>query len=115
MFYCKSNSRRYAGLILIAFMACTAISAQTTNDQFTVILLPDTQFYSESYPNIFNTQTQWIVDHIADRNIQFVIGLGDIVNKGGTVAQWQNASAAANLLNGKVPYFFPLGNKDYQG
>ena len=31
-------------------------------ENFTVVVLPDTQFYSESYPGIFDNQTQWIVE-----------------------------------------------------
>ena len=32
-----------------------------SSDDFTIIVLPDTQFYSESYQAIFTAQTQWIV------------------------------------------------------
>ncbi|HUQ50170.1 MAG TPA: carboxypeptidase regulatory-like domain-containing protein [Terriglobales bacterium] len=79
------------------------------------MLLPDTQFYSESYPDIFGTQTRWIRDNIAKENIKFVIGLGDIVNQGNSERQWQNANAAYLELDGRVPYMAGIGNNDYDG
>ena len=36
---------------------------RVTGEDFTIIALPDTQYYSETYPNIFDSQTQWIVDN----------------------------------------------------
>ena len=75
--------------------------------------LPDTQFYSSSYPQIFAAQTQWIANHVQDQNIKLVVGLGDIVDGGGDPAQWQNADAAYRLLSGKVPYVVAIGNHDY--
>lgn len=85
----------------------------TPADEFTIVALPDTQFYSSTYPQIFAAQTQWIANHVQDQNIKLVIGLGDIVDSGGSVAQWQNADAAVRLLEGKVPYMIAMGNHDY--
>src|SRR4029077_13254980 len=82
-------------------------------DEFTIVALPDTQFYSSLYPQIFAAQTQWIANHVQDQNIKLVIGLGDIVDGGGVPAQWQNADAAVRLLNGHVPYMMAIGNHDY--
>src|SRR5688572_4917066 len=45
---------------------------------FTLVLLPDTQVYSHSYPEIFRAQTEWIVEE-ADR-ITFVLHQGDITD-----------------------------------
>ncbi len=90
--------------------------AQVTAPDFSVVVLPDTQFYSESHPAIFTAQTQWIVNNSANYNIQFVLGEGDIVNVADTPAQWQNADAAVKLLdNANIPYVLPLGNHDYDG
>jgi hypothetical protein len=102
---------------LVAFLTigCSAL-AQVTAPDFSVVVLPDTQFYSESHPAIFNAQTQWIVSNRANYNIQFVLGEGDIVNVADQLAQWQNADAAIKLLDtAKIPYVLPLGNHDYDG
>ena len=79
---------------------------------FTVVVLPDTQFYAESYPHLFLDQTRWITDQVEKRNIVAVIHEGDIVNKCWREEQWENADAALSVLDGVVPYFLALGNHD---
>jgi hypothetical protein len=79
---------------------------------FTVAVLPDTQHYSQKYPENFLAQTQWIVDHKADRNIAAVLHLGDITNNN-RPAEWKNAVKAMKQLDGHVPYFMVPGNHDY--
>src|SRR5712671_1940942 len=93
--------------------AQTPAPSPTPADEFTIVALPDTQFYSSLNPQIFAAQTQWIANHVQDQNIQLVVGLGDIVDGGGSLAQWQNADAAVRLLSGKVPYMMAIGNHDY--
>lgn len=112
--------RNFRSLIfLLLLVSSSAIWAQapahspTPADEFTIVALPDTQFYSSTYPQIFAAQTQWIADHIKDQNIQLVAGLGDIVDGGGDLTQWQNAAAAYRLIAGKVPYMIAIGNHDY--
>ena len=58
--------------------------------------MPDTQYYSESYPGIYDAQTQWIKDHRISHNIQYVLHLGDITNQDYTY-QWDNAKTAMRL------------------
>ncbi len=108
--------RRAKGALLLAAFLTIGYSgrAQVTAPDFSVVVLPDTQFYSESHPAIFNAQTQWIVTNSAKYNIPFVLGEGDIVNVADQPAQWQNADAAVKLLDSaKMPYVLPLGNHDY--
>src|SRR4051812_17033684 len=81
---------------------------------FSVIVMPDTQNYSQYYPQIFAAQTQWIVAQRDALNIQLVIGVGDIVNDGSSDAQWQNADAAVKTLDqAGIPYVMAIGNHDY--
>ena len=82
-------------------------------DDFTIAALPDTQFYSKSYPQIFAAQTQWIADNATAKNIKLVIGLGDIVDSGGSTSQWQNADAAYSIVDRKLPFLPTIGNHDY--
>src|SRR5579859_4356669 len=93
--------------------AQTAAPSPTPLDEFTIVALPDTQFYSSLYPQIFAAQTQWIANHVHDQNIRLVVGLGDIVDGGGDLTQWQNADAAVRLLDGQVPSMMAIGNHDY--
>lgn len=81
-------------------------------NDFTIIALPDTQVYSESYPHHFIAQTQWIKDNVDDLNIKYVLHLGDITDDNNT-AQWNNAKAALSILDGVVPYALAPGNHDY--
>lgn len=82
-------------------------------DEFTLIALPDTQYYNRDFPDIFHAQTQWIADHVQDQRIKMVLGLGDIVDDGADSAQWRNADSAVRLLDGAVPYMMAIGNHDY--
>ena len=85
---------------------------------FTIVVLPDTQFYSQSYPATFDAQTQWILDHTASNNIKFVTHVGDIVQNAASgpdrnLLEWTRADAALDRLDGVVPYGVALGNHDY--
>lgn len=80
---------------------------------FTLAILPDTQYYAESAPAIFNSQTQWIADNAQTENIAFVSHVGDVVEHAGSLAEWQNADAAMDTLDGAVPYSVLPGNHDF--
>ena len=81
-------------------------------EPFTIVLLPDTQYYSDKYPDTFLAQTAWIKDHAKERNIKFVIHLGDIVDDGTNERQWKVADEAYRALDGAVPYSCRPGNHD---
>jgi len=74
----STRSSRFMLLVILLLFAVT-LTAQTTPQDFSIVLLPDTQFYSELHPLIFEQQTKWIVDNRAKWNIQAVLGEGDIV------------------------------------
>ena len=78
---------------------------------FTLAILPDTQIYTESYPEIFTIQTQWLVNNIDKLNISFVLHEGDIQNTN-TEDQWKRAYSSMSLLDGKIPYAVVKGNHD---
>jgi uncharacterized repeat protein (TIGR01451 family) len=99
---------------------------QTIAPTFTLVALPDTQYYScgawcGSDPAIFAGQTEWIVEELERLRIRFVSHLGDIVEFGDTFAyEWQNANAAMSLLESPslpgypdgIPYGMAVGNHD---
>ena len=78
---------------------------------YTVVVLPDTQGYSDTYPELFYAQTCWIAENTKRFNIKYVLHLGDVVeyNIG---AQWKIARKAFTKLDGKVPYAIAIGNHD---
>jgi len=87
---------------------------------FTIIALPDTQYYSSSYPEIFSNQTQWIVSNRDKLNIIYVGHEGDIVNKASSTTQWQRADTSMSYLEDPlstglsdgIPYSVVRGNHD---
>jgi hypothetical protein len=79
---------------------------------FTVIVLPDTQYYAAAFPDIFDSQLRWVAGQIEAQNIALVLHEGDIVDTD-LPEQWQVASAALHMLDGRVPYVLAAGNHDY--
>lgn len=85
---------------------------------FTVIALPDTQYYSETYHDIFHDQTQWVVDNWEERNIVYVGHEGDIVQNGDDApGEWVVADAAMSRLEtvplpDGMPFGLAVGNHD---
>ncbi len=107
----KTSTLAITALLSLAVLPPCAHS-QTTD--FTIIALPDTQYYSESYPQTFTAQTQWIVNNASTLNVQMVLGLGDVVNTATNVWEYQNANTSVNLLdNANIPYLLAIGNHDY--
>lgn len=95
----------FTGLFCFAALACS----EPKDETITLVLLPDTQIYSERHPDIFRSQTEWIVQH-AD-SIDFVLHQGDITNRN-TDEQWEVAAGAMALLDDQVPYAVCVGNHD---
>ena len=81
---------------------------------FSVILLPDTQYYSLAFPGIFDAQAAWIVAEHEVGNVSFVLTVGDIVDND-VPEQWANAVHSLHMLDGVVPYVIVAGNHDYAG
>lgn len=95
---------------LIGFALCLLLLSCTNEEEtITLVLLPDTQMYSERYPDIFHAQTAWIAKN-AD-SISFVLHQGDITNHN-TAEQWNVAASAMQRMDGRVPYAFCIGNHD---
>lgn len=91
---------------------------------FTVVALPDTQFYSQDYPSIFQNQTDWIVANRTNLNIVYVAHLGDMTDDADSqMYQWTNCANAMYRLEDPVttglpegiPYGPLLGNHDHVG
>jgi hypothetical protein len=98
-----------------------------SGETFTLIGLPDTQYYVSSLngglPEMFTSQTQWIVDNKDELNISYVAHLGDCVEHGdnsGDNSEWQNAENSISLIEDPlttyltygIPYGIAVGNHD---
>lgn len=90
-------------------------------DDFSIVVLPDTQYYSSraGLDGYFHDQTQWIVDNREAYDIVAVIHNGDIVNTGLSDGQWTIADEAMSKLEAPIPdsddgipYGVCVGNHD---
>jgi hypothetical protein len=64
---------------------------------FTVVALPDTQYYAAAHPAILEAQARWIVAQHDVANIAFVVHEGDIVDAD-EPGQWERAARSLRLL-----------------
>jgi len=82
------------------------------NENFTIIVVPDTQGYTKQYPWLFDNQTQWITDNVETLNIVFVTHLGDLVDSYDNITQWENANFSMSKLGDNVHWAVLPGNHD---
>ena len=101
-----------AGLLL-SLTAPRRLSAQPSPpEDFTVVVFPDTQYYSDRFPDTFSLQARWIEDNRNELNIVFVVHVGDLVDTSTSRRQWENADNSMRELDGIVPYLVVPGNHD---
>lgn len=71
-------------------------------EDFTLVTIPDTQFYSENSGGsrfaLFQSQTNWIVASKDLLNTKFVAHMGDMVNTASVAQEWTNAKAAMSVI-----------------
>jgi hypothetical protein len=115
---------RRAGWAALLGAVVATLGASATSP-FTIVALPDTQFYCRDNQNsvggpldFFDQQTKWVVNNAASQNIKFVTQLGDVVNTAGGVGsasrEWGVAVNAMNTLKtSSVPHSILAGNHDW--
>lgn len=80
---------------------------------FTLGVLPDTQAYSQTLPEIFPKMNHWFVGNREALNLKYIFHLGDIVNNLDQPYQWRTASQAMRIFEQfSVPYGVIAGNHD---
>jgi hypothetical protein len=83
------------------------------SSDFTMVVIPDPQYYASAYPFIYNAQMQWVAENKIKQNIVYVASLGDNVDNAGDLNQWRRADAAFDILDqAGVPYGLEAGNHD---
>ena len=97
-------------------------------DPFSIILIPDTQFYTQSSAlkykdakgavvttatSLMTKQMEWIAKNKDTNNIRFVLHLGDITNAN-REQEWKDSVVAMKKLAAAgVPFSIATGNHDY--
>lgn len=113
--------------IIQATYSATTLNAQwkliaptegsTSGVPFSMVALPDTQKEVAgtvgSTPQMFYNQINWINSQRTSLNIQYVMGVGDIVDNGSLANQWTVARTGYYALDTTVPYGVAPGNHDY--
>lgn len=83
------------------------------DDDFTFIWMSDTQYYSQSYPHIYEQQVDWIAAQQEALNIQYVFHTGDLVDDSEDFNQWDVADRSMKVLDdANIPYGVLAGNHD---
>jgi len=90
-------------LMVVLFSSCFSTK------QTTFVLVPDTQYYAEKYPEILHSQIDWIVEN-SDK-MDMVLQQGDLTQNN-SPEEWEVVKSAFNKLNGVLPFVFAVGNHD---
>jgi hypothetical protein len=79
---------------------------------YSIIVLPDTQYYSKDHPEIFLSQTRWIAQNQDRLDIIGVAQTGDLANDADDLEQYEFADIAFDALGDSIPYGIAPGNHD---
>jgi len=112
--------------LTVSYYAAPCPQVTSTAD-FTIIGLPDTQFYTSELNGgtnaMYKAQMTWVKNNLVSENIVFVEGLGDCVqngDNGGNPIEWQRADTAMKIIEDPmttmladgIPYALNVGNHD---
>ncbi|WP_083711522.1 metallophosphoesterase [Domibacillus epiphyticus] len=87
--------------------------ASTPEFNYSFIWMSDTQYYSESYPHIFDRMTTWAAEQKDEMNVKYVFHTGDLVDEADQPIQWGRADQYMETLDiAQIPYGVLAGNHD---
>lgn len=111
-------------ICIILFISCNSFS-----QEFTIVVIPDTQNYvnyetnhdsNEKYPinqaEYFYRQMQYIADNSEQKggDIVFAVHVGDFVSHWGEYEiEWERSAMGMRIIDGIVPFIAVPGNHDY--
>ncbi len=99
--------------LTVSFYGRKVGEEQPAEEEFSLLVYPDTQAASQNYPQTYNAMSQYVVDNKNALNIAFVTHVGDIVQTANNNTEWQRADAAMDILNvANIPYSVGPGNHD---
>ncbi len=78
---------------------------------FTLVVIPDVQYYTLGYEAVLDDMIDWIVDEAEERDIAFAVQEGDITHENSEV-EWFNAEDSLRRMDDRVPYALCVGNHD---
>lgn len=101
---------------LVASSAAAPSGADGPDDDFTVIIQPDTQSQvtSDVHAESLMAAVRWVCDRRDALDIRAFLTLGDLVANGRQAEQWARWRAAMDVLKGcEVPVLAVVGNHDF--
>ena len=104
--------RCFVRLVVLAGAFLTAVTPVGA-EPFRIVVIPDSQWASQKWPEMTRKMTEWIVANRDKEQIRYVLHVGDSVQEGDSETEWANIDKAMSLLDGKVPYIVAVGNHDY--
>ena len=73
--------------------------------------LPDMQYMTQTNITSLKYMYNWIVKEGKTKNIEYIIGLGDMTNSN-SAKEWETITRQTDRLNGYIPYSLVPGNHD---
>ena len=99
--------------LTVSFYGRKVGEEQPTEDEFSLLVYPDTQAATQSYPQTYNAMSEYLAANKDALNIAFVTHVGDIVQTANNTTEWQRADAAMDILDAaSIPYSVGPGNHD---
>jgi len=96
--------------LAVALLATLDVRAES----FKIVVIPDTQWAAQKWPDLMTDQARWIVENQAKEDIKYVLHVGDMVQVGSSEEEWKNFDKAMTILEeAKLPYILAVGNHDY--
>jgi 3',5'-cyclic AMP phosphodiesterase CpdA len=112
----RAVTERLRGVVFVS-AALQVLHFAWAAEPFSIVILPDTQFYTSGGSNMlrrFERQVDWIISNRVTRNIRAVLHVGDITESN-SPPEW---AAASNLLGrlyeNDIPCLLTLGNHDLE-
>ncbi len=109
------------GLSDLTITATSALGVELTDtvrvrvageNAYTIAILPDTQDYASSNPEIYYNITSWLAENADNKNLGFVTHVGDVTNNAND-EEFANAHAAMEVLrDAGIPFTVLPGNHD---
>lgn len=94
-------------ILLLSTMLLFACSGKMHKAR--IVLLPDTQYYAEKYPDVLDSQIHFLLKE--QKNIDLVLQQGDLTQNNNE-REWKIIQNAFSKLDNRIPYILAIGNHD---
>jgi len=98
-----------AKAFFLFLLSLTLLACNRNMHKARIVLLPDTQTYAEKFPEVLDSQINYILRE--QKNINLVLQQGDLTQNNSDT-EWQIIKNAFSKLDNKVPYVLAPGNHD---